>query len=35
LATVGEGIITSVIGKLSNAMIAQLDACLKVALQLT
>ncbi len=35
LATVGEGTITQVIGKLSIAMIGQLDTCLKTALQLT
>lgn len=34
LATVGEAVITKVIGRLSDAMKAQLDACLKVALQL-
>ena len=34
LATIGEGTITSVIGKLSSAMLAQLDACVKTALQL-
>ena len=33
LATVAETGITQVIGKLSDAMQAQLDACLKVALQ--
>jgi mRNA-degrading endonuclease toxin of MazEF toxin-antitoxin module len=35
LATVGEGTITNVIGKLSTTMIGQLDACLKIALHLT
>jgi mRNA-degrading endonuclease toxin of MazEF toxin-antitoxin module len=35
LATVGEGAISKVIGKLSSAMIGQLDACLKTVLHLT
>lgn len=34
LATVGEGSITKVIGKLSATMIGQLDACLKAAMQI-
>lgn len=34
LSTVAESSITKVIGKLSDAMKAQLDACLKTALQL-
>jgi mRNA-degrading endonuclease toxin of MazEF toxin-antitoxin module len=34
LATVAEARITQVIGKLSDGMKAQLDACLKAALQL-
>jgi mRNA-degrading endonuclease toxin of MazEF toxin-antitoxin module len=34
LATVAEDRITKVIGKLSDSMAAQLDACLKTALQL-
>ena len=34
LSTVSETVITKVIGKLSGSMVAQLDACLRVALQL-
>ena len=34
LATVAEAGITKVIGKLSAAMLAQLDGCLKIAMQL-
>jgi mRNA-degrading endonuclease toxin of MazEF toxin-antitoxin module len=35
LSTIGEALITKVIGKLSDAMNGQLDACLKVALQIS
>ena len=35
LSTVGEALITRVIGRLSDAMKAQLEACLKTALQLS
>ncbi|MSU77998.1 MAG: type II toxin-antitoxin system PemK/MazF family toxin [Gemmataceae bacterium] len=35
LATVGEGVITQVIGSLSPNLLRQLDDCLKTALQIT
>jgi mRNA-degrading endonuclease toxin of MazEF toxin-antitoxin module len=34
LATVGESVISEVIGKLSGSMVAQLDVCLRATLQL-